>query len=80
MHTAEGVVRKLEGLTPEGLGISLISLAELYEGVFNSTDPASNEQALQDFLSGFTVVTVDKKRPESLGGTGRTPQRRAYER
>jgi tRNA(fMet)-specific endonuclease VapC len=61
MHNVEAVVRKLEELTPEGLGISPISLAELYEGVFNSTDPAGNEQALQDFLSGFTVVPVDEE-------------------
>lgn len=60
MHNVERVVSKLEELTPEGLGISLISLAELYEGVFNSTDPAGNEQALQDFLSGLDVVPIDE--------------------
>ena len=34
-------------------------MAELYEGIFNSTNPAGNEQALQDFLSGIEVVPVD---------------------
>ena len=34
------VARKLEELAPEGLAISMISLAELYEGVFYSKDPS----------------------------------------
>ena len=40
----------------------IYSLAELYEGIFNSTDPAGNEHALQDFLSGAVeVVPVDEE-------------------
>jgi tRNA(fMet)-specific endonuclease VapC len=61
LHNIERVVRRLEELSPEGLGVSIISLAELYEGIFNSTDPAGNEQALQDFLSGIDVVPVDEE-------------------
>ncbi len=34
-------------------------MAELYQGVFYSTDPSGNERALQDFLSGIDVVSVD---------------------
>ena len=51
LHSVERVVQRLEELFLEGLGISVISLAELYEGIFNSTNPAGNEKALQDFLS-----------------------------
>lgn len=40
----------------EGLAISVISLAELYEGVYRSPDPASNEEILKDFLSGVSVL------------------------
>jgi tRNA(fMet)-specific endonuclease VapC len=61
LHNVERVARRLEQLAPEGLGVSIISLAELYEGIFNSTDPAGNEQALQDFLSGVEVVPVDEE-------------------
>lgn len=35
----------------EGLAISIISLAELYDGVFSSRDPKRHEQALRDFVS-----------------------------
>ncbi len=62
LPSVERVVQRLEELSPEGLGLSVISLAELYEGIFNSTDPAGNEQALQDFLSGVVeVMPVDEE-------------------
>ena len=41
--------------------MSVISLAELYEGVFNSTDPVSNEQALQEFVSDIELVPIDEE-------------------
>ena len=39
-HGVEGVTRKLEELRPAGLAISVVSLAELYEGIHYSRDPA----------------------------------------
>ena len=59
MHNVERVVRRVEALAPEGLALSTISLAELYEGVFNSTDPAGNERALQEFISDLEVLPPD---------------------
>jgi len=38
------VVKKLSSLRNEGLAISIISLAELYEGVYYSTRPVENEK------------------------------------
>ncbi len=68
LHNVERVAQRLEELGPEGLGLSVISLAELYEGIFNSTDPAGNEQALQDFLSGVVeVVLVDEETCRMFG-------------
>ena len=40
--------------------MAIISVAELYEGVFRSADPAGNEDRLKDFLSEVTVVGVDE--------------------
>ena len=34
-------------------------MAELYQGVFYSSDPSGNERALQDFLSGVDTVQID---------------------
>ena len=39
LHAHPAIVARLDDLQPQGLGLSIISLAELYEGVFNSRDP-----------------------------------------
>ena len=46
-------------MTPEGVGISIVSVAELYLGVFYSTDPASSEEILLEFIQGYEVVQLD---------------------
>jgi tRNA(fMet)-specific endonuclease VapC len=59
LHGRAQVVRRLEELAPDGIGLSILSLAELYEGVYFSTTPQDNENALQDFLGGVDVLTLD---------------------
>ncbi|MCI0440077.1 MAG: type II toxin-antitoxin system VapC family toxin [Chloroflexi bacterium] len=59
LHGIEPVASRLTVLTSEEVGISIISLAELYEGVFNSTNPAANERAVLDFLTAIPVVNID---------------------
>mgnify|MGYP006262064429 CR=1 FL=1 len=44
-------VSRLHALQPDGLAISVISVAELYEGVLYSTTPLDNERALDALLS-----------------------------
>jgi len=63
----EKIVEKLASLKDEGLAISVISLAELYEGVYYSTDPVGNEQALKDFLMGMPVLGIDEEICEIFG-------------
>ena len=59
LRQVERVVRRVEELEPEGIGISIISLAELYEGVFYSRRPEDDERELQNFLQGIEIVDVD---------------------
>ena len=62
IHALRGAARvadRLEQLAPEGIGLSIISLAELYEGIFFSPDPEAGERALHDFLRGIEVLPVD---------------------
>lgn len=40
----------VDELRPEGIAISIISVAELYGGTLNSHDPERDEVALRDFL------------------------------
>ena len=42
------IVERLEELQEAGLAPSVISLAELYEGIYYSRDPDRNEQALNN--------------------------------
>ena len=50
------VLEKLLQLDPSEVCISSITLAELEYGVFNSSKPAQNRQALLLFLSGITIL------------------------
>ncbi len=54
------IVVRLQELKEEGLGLSVVSLAELYEGIYYSTDPEGNERDLNDFLRGITVLGIDE--------------------
>ena len=59
MHRRERVVNRIRELAPFGLGISIVSLGELYEGEFNSADPEAEVLALRTFLNGVEVVPLD---------------------
>ena len=59
MHRREPVVSRLEEFAPYGLGMSIVSVAELYEGVFRSTAPHLEEYALRDFLNVVEVIHLD---------------------
>ena len=59
LHQVEPVVRRLDDLAAAGLGISIVSLAELYDGVFGAKDPERSERALRYFLEDAAVVNLD---------------------
>ena len=43
------------------MGLSVISLAELYEGVYGSRQPEQSEAGLEAFLRGVTLVEIDQE-------------------
>ena len=59
LHDIVRVATRLEQLLPDGVGLSIVSMAELYQGVFYSTYPDANERALREFLADIDIVTVD---------------------
>jgi tRNA(fMet)-specific endonuclease VapC len=63
----EGIVRRLDELQPQGLGLSVISLAELYEGIYYSTDSEGNERDLHDFLRGVNIIGIDEEACKIFG-------------
>ena len=56
---------KLSALEPSGLAISVITLAELYEGVARSSNRAG--AALDAFISGVRVLLVDEGTARAFG-------------
>jgi len=55
------IVQRLKTLRNQGLGVSVVSLAELYEGVYYSADPEGSEEGLEDLLSEVAIVGIDKE-------------------
>ncbi|RLG46062.1 MAG: hypothetical protein DRN92_05950 [Thermoproteota archaeon] len=67
-NRVEKVTKKLEELAPEGLALSIISLAELYEGVYYSRDPSESERILKEFLtSDLEVLGIDEETCKIFG-------------
>ena len=52
-------ILRLDALRSEGIAISIVSVAELYEGALNSHDPEHSEKALNDFLRPFQIIDLD---------------------
>jgi tRNA(fMet)-specific endonuclease VapC len=68
LHHVERVSRRLEELAPQGLALSVISLAELYEGVYYSRDPARSEATLQRFLDpDLAILGIDEETCKLFG-------------
>ena len=61
LHQVDHVVRRLEQLATDGLGVSIVSLAELYEGVLGATDPEHSGRALEHFLRDVQLVSLDEE-------------------
>jgi predicted nucleic acid-binding protein len=53
------IVEKIKSLDRGILAASVVSLAELYEGVYYSTNPEGNEEALENFLSGISILGIE---------------------
>ena len=61
------VIDDLQSRRGEGLAVSIISVAELYEGIFRATNPNEAERALNNFLSEVTVLSIDEEAAKIFG-------------
>jgi tRNA(fMet)-specific endonuclease VapC len=50
--------RILDRLSNEGLAVSIIAVAEVYEGAFGTPDPQDTVAGLRDFLSDFAILPL----------------------
>lgn len=59
LRGGESINNKFHELRENGMGLSVISLAELYTGVYYSTDPLKAKEGLDNFLSFVTVLGIN---------------------
>lgn len=60
LHEVPRVVDRFNGLLPQGIGLSIVSLAELFDGVFGSDTYREDERVLRAFLDFVDVVPLDE--------------------
>ena len=48
----------LDALSTDGLAVSIVSLGELYEGTYRSSNPGAAQDALRSFLDGYAVLNL----------------------
>lgn len=53
-------VALLDRLFPQGLAISIVTFAEVYEGIYYGTDPKRNEHIFRRFLEGVAVHGISQ--------------------
>lgn len=63
----EEIIDKVQLFEEDGLAVSVISVAELYEGVFRSQHATSNEVALNFFLQGVSILDITEETCRSYG-------------
>ncbi len=52
---------RLKELQPRGLGLSVVSAAELWEGAYFSRDAKRSQETLEGFLSGVDILGLDEE-------------------
>ncbi len=61
------IVKTVSELDPSGLAISIVTVAELYEGVEVSRDPAASRRGLADFLGRVEILPFTDQVAERFG-------------
>jgi tRNA(fMet)-specific endonuclease VapC len=67
LHDHEPIQRRLEALRSQGIALSEVSLAELWEGIHYSRNPQESERGLSDFLQLVSLIGVDEETCKLFG-------------
>jgi tRNA(fMet)-specific endonuclease VapC len=57
----------LSTLAKEGIAVSLITLGEIYEGIYYGRDPQRSEEGFRKFLRGVTVLPLNRSIMQRFG-------------
>jgi tRNA(fMet)-specific endonuclease VapC len=55
------IVSKLRELRPQGLAVSILSVAELYEGVYYSRNPEASQKGVENFLENLSILNINQE-------------------
>ena len=67
LNGKEEIIEKLTALQEKGLAISVISLSELYDGVYGSKNYKIQMEGLDNFLEGIIVLEVNEEIAKIFG-------------
>lgn len=67
LNGKQNIVEKVKRLREKGLGISIISIAEIYEGIFGSEDPERHEKTFKEFLTGVSILEITEEVCKKFG-------------
>ncbi len=59
LHASDRFVDRIAALLADGIGVSVITLAELYEGVAGSSDRRRSERELRQLIDRLDLLGVD---------------------
>ena len=70
----QDIIQRMQSFRGDGVAIAIVSLAELYEGVFRSNNAARNETILKDFLTpprpaGIPIRSTSASPPPLMSAT-----------
>jgi tRNA(fMet)-specific endonuclease VapC len=57
----------LSSMAKDGLAVSLITLGEIYEGIYYGRDPQKSEAGFRNFLRGVTVLSLNRSIMQRFG-------------
>ena len=55
------IAQRLRSFREEGLAVSIVSVGELYKGVFRADDQTESERGVTDFLTGTEILTINSE-------------------
>jgi tRNA(fMet)-specific endonuclease VapC len=67
LHINKPIQQRMDELEGQGLGLSAVSLAELWEGVHYSRNPRQSEAGLDDFLRRVALIGIDEETCKRFG-------------
>jgi tRNA(fMet)-specific endonuclease VapC len=67
LNSLSPATKRLRQLEPQGLAVSIVTVAELWEGVIFSRDRQRSETMLREFIENVRVIAIDEETCQQFG-------------